>query len=323
MIGSRRFRNEITPLTKDGARGTLVIAVTRMISWTCMMSTANSSSPSRNVTSSSSSSVPSAAAFRPVPGRSSAAAALSPVVIPGLEQARADKAKNEEAIAAGKKILNPATVAAVTQTVPRIIEAKKAFEKNKNLYKLASTYLSMKLKSGGFKAQIDLIDSIQQNLNILAPLITLAQDSLSKPEIAALLEAKPNSPKPQDLLRDLQRLQPLMNISREAVRPEKVAQFRAMIGNLPDLGKSVGQLVDGTTQLSDNLQLLADGTKRFDEEGIQKISSVIVDKAKVVRGFLKVKDALAALSRDYRSFSGAPEGSKTSLKFIFKTDEIK
>lgn len=207
--------------------------------------------------------------------------------------------------------------------MPKIIEAKKAFEKNKSLYRLAETYLSMRLKSGGFKAQIDLIDSIQQNLEILGPAITLAQDALAKPEIAALLEIKPNSPKPQDLLRDLTRLQPLLNISRQATSPEKVAQFRAAVGSIPEMTKGIDELVAGSALLSDKLQELAAGTKMFDEEGIQKISGLIVDKAKILRGFLKVKDALTALSRDYKSFSGAPEGAKTSLKFIFKTDEIK
>lgn len=252
-----------------------------------------------------------------------AAASLATVVLPGLEQARLARAKNEEAIGAGKKLLDPTAVGAVTQTVPKIIEAKKAFEKNKSLYRLAETYLSMRLKSGGFKAQIDLIDSIQQNLEILGPAITLAQDALAKPEIAALLEIKPNSPKPQDLLRDLTRLQPLLNISRQATSPEKVAQFRAAVGNIPEMTKGIDDLVAGSALLSDKLQELAAGTKMFDEEGIQKISGLIVDKAKILRGFLKVKDALTALSRDYKSFSGAPEGAKTSLKFIFKTDEIK
>ena len=252
-----------------------------------------------------------------------AALSLGTTTLPGLEGVKAVSVKNEEALAGGRKILDPATVKTLSQTLQKIIAVRKTYEKNRTLYRLAETYLSMRLKNGGFKGQIELIDSIQQNLDILAPLITLAQDSLSKPEIAALIQPQAGSPRPQDLLRDLVRLQPLMKISRDALQPEKLAQARAMVGNLPELGKGVEDLVAGSALLSDKLQELAAGTKMFDEEGIQKISSLIVDKAKVLRGFLKVKDALSALSRDYKSFSGAPDGASTSLKFIFKTDEIK
>jgi hypothetical protein len=62
---------------------------------------------------------------------------------------------------------------------------------------------------------------------------------------------------------------------------------------------------------------------QFDTQSIQKLSTDILDKAKILRGFLKVKDELSAISKDYKTFSGAPDGAQTQLKFIFKTDEIR
>lgn len=255
-----------------------------------------------------------------------AAAAMSDKVFPGLAAAQAARSRTETSIQAGKKVLDPKTVAVVTGTVPKIFQAKKAYDKNRTAFQTAQSFLALRSKNGGFKAQIGYVDSLQTNLNSLGPLLLKVQDALASPVISNFTSNNsPNSSAPgiQSLMADIQQLSPLLDMGQDMLSQDNVQKLRGFVAYLPQLDSGLEQLDNGSALLAQKMGELAAGTKQFDEQGIQKIASEIVDKAHLLRGFLKVKDELTALSRDYQSFSGAPDGADTTLKFIFKTDEIK
>ena len=74
----------------------------------------------------------------------------------------------------------------------------------------------------------------------------------------------------------------------------------------------VGELLDGSKDL-------AEGMAKFDEEGIQKLTSLtdgdlgdIVDRLEAVQDYAK----------EYKSYGGCPAGLECSTKLIYKTDSI-
>jgi putative membrane protein len=256
---------------------------------------------------------------------SASAAALSSRVIPGLATAREARARTDQIITAGRKVFDPKTVTAITTTVPRMFAVRKAYDKNRATFQAARTFLAIRQKNGSFASQIALLDSIQRDLKDIEPLVLKAQETLASPDISALLGdlKKGDSTQLQSLVVDVSRLQPILESAKALFSPANIAQLRGVVARLPELQAGVDELLAGSSLLAEKMGELATGTKMFDEQGIQQISDFIVDKAKILRGFLKVKDALTALSRDYGSFSGAPDNADTNLKYILRTDELK
>ncbi len=255
-----------------------------------------------------------------------AASAVSAKTLPGLARAQTNRTKTDQTIAAARKILDPRMVGVISSTIPKLFAVRKSFDKNKNTLQAARSFLAVRLKNGSFKNQIDSIEALQQNLKALEPFMSSVQAALSSPELSSLLgTADEYSVGPQlaDLIADIEQLQPLLVMGKDFLSTESIAKLHALLLKIPELEAGISQLDDGSALLAVKMSELAAGTKQFDEQGIQLIGSQIVEKAQLVRGFLKVKDVLAALSRDYQSFSGAPEGADTTLKFIFKTDEIR
>lgn len=80
------------------------------------------------------------------------------------------------------------------------------------------------------------------------------------------------------------------------------------------------QLVPGVEQLADGSKQLADGIKELNEKGISKITGLagndlqnLVDRVK----------ATVEVSKSYKSFAGISDEADGSVKFIYKTDEVK
>ena len=87
------------------------------------------------------------------------------------------------------------------------------------------------------------------------------------------------------------------------------------------------QLSDGTTQfkdgvkkLSDGALQLSDGIKEFNEQGIQKLVDAVNGDLAGLSARVK---AMIDVSKDYQSFSGKDADTSGSVKFIYRTDEIK
>ena len=87
------------------------------------------------------------------------------------------------------------------------------------------------------------------------------------------------------------------------------------------------QLSDGTTQfkdgvrkLSDGALQLSDGIKEFNEQGVQKLVDAVNGDLAGLSARVK---AMIDVSKDYQSFSGKDADTSGSVKFIYRTDEIK
>ena len=86
-----------------------------------------------------------------------------------------------------------------------------------------------------------------------------------------------------------------------------------------ELSDGTDKLISGIGELLDGSKDLAEGMAKFDEEGIQKLTSLtdgdlgdIVDRLEAVQDYAK----------EYKSYGGCPAGLECSTKFIYKTDFI-
>jgi|GEM_PF-3257381 len=211
----------------------------------------------------------------------------------------------------------------LAKAAPRIIEVKKSYNKNKVAFDLARTFLAVKGKNGSFKDQLAKLQSLQEDLKQIEPLIAKADDFVSSDAGKAVLENTPlDSAKAERLADDINRMRPLIDLSEKLLTPDSVAEMRGTVAKLPELQSGLDQLESGSGLLSEKLAELAAGTARFDEEGIKKLVSAGKTAGGLVLNLAQSQDDLARLSLSYSSFSGAPEGAKTSLKYILRTEEI-
>lgn len=87
-----------------------------------------------------------------------------------------------------------------------------------------------------------------------------------------------------------------------------------------EIVKAGNELNDGFGEMRDGIKELADGVKEFDEEGIQEVAKLADGRLTEFTGRVR---ALKEADASYTSFSGLPEGTKGSVKFIIETEEIK
>ena len=81
----------------------------------------------------------------------------------------------------------------------------------------------------------------------------------------------------------------------------------------------VNTLSDGASQLNDGAGQLNDGLNQFNEEGISQLTGALdTDQLHALKTVL---DAMMGRMEEYTSFSGAPEGAVSSMKFLYKTAE--
>lgn len=80
------------------------------------------------------------------------------------------------------------------------------------------------------------------------------------------------------------------------------------------------QLLEGANTISDGAKTLAEGMSEFDEEGINKIVSLVNGDVKDLQARV---EKLQDLANEYNSFAGIEEGNEGTTKFIFLIDAIK
>lgn len=86
------------------------------------------------------------------------------------------------------------------------------------------------------------------------------------------------------------------------------------------LKNGVPSLMNGVSELRDGSLRLSDGLKEFNEQGIQKLASVVDGD---LRGIVTRLKATADVAKDYKTFSGLSDGSGGQVKFIYRTDSVK
>ncbi len=80
------------------------------------------------------------------------------------------------------------------------------------------------------------------------------------------------------------------------------------------------QLVPGVEQLADGSKQLSDGIKELNEKGISKITGLA---GKDLQNLVDRVKATVEVSKSYKSFAGISDEADGSVKFIYKTDEVK
>ena len=92
-----------------------------------------------------------------------------------------------------------------------------------------------------------------------------------------------------------------------------------LISGVQQLAGGADTLADGVAQLLAGSIELKDGMAEFDEEGVQKIADLYEkDMKPLMESFENMKTAAGS----YRSYSGAADGMKSSVRFIIKSEEI-
>lgn len=83
-------------------------------------------------------------------------------------------------------------------------------------------------------------------------------------------------------------------------------------------------LSEGADTLESGSRTLYDGMKQFDEEGIQELAAALsgMDESSLVE-FSERLSAVMDAADSYRTFSGAPEGLESTVKFIIRTEAIR
>lgn len=93
---------------------------------------------------------------------------------------------------------------------------------------------------------------------------------------------------------------------------QAAAGARQLQSNMP-------ALLDGVKQLRDGAMQLSDGLKQFNEEGVEKLVSVLGDD---VEDLAERLTATVEVSRNYRSFSGLTDGMDGAVRFIYRTEAV-
>ena len=79
------------------------------------------------------------------------------------------------------------------------------------------------------------------------------------------------------------------------------------------------RLVSGVSQLNDGAKTLSEGMNRFNKEGVQKIVELFNGRFGELSGRLK---AMSDMAKSYDNFAGKTEGTKSNVKFVYKTSSI-
>lgn len=215
----------------------------------------------------------------------------------------------------------------LSAAAPRILEAKRAYAKNRLAFELARSFLAIKGKNGSFKAQLAKLEALQKDMKTLEPLIAKGEGFLDS-DAATVALGGPAGARPLDVAKikrltaDIERMPPLLALGKELMEPESVAELRGAATKLPELESGLGQLEGGSALLAEKLGELAKGTAQFDSDGIQRLVSAGTSAGAMALGLCQTADELSSAALDYRNFSGAPLGAATSLKFVLRTEEI-
>lgn len=79
------------------------------------------------------------------------------------------------------------------------------------------------------------------------------------------------------------------------------------------------KLVGGVSQLNDGAKTLSEGMNRFNKEGVQKIVELFNGRFGELSARLK---AMSDIAKSYDNFAGKTEGTKSNVKFVYKTSSI-
>lgn len=99
-----------------------------------------------------------------------------------------------------------------------------------------------------------------------------------------------------------------------------VSNNDALTAGAGKLSDAVSQLKDGVKKLDDGSEELMDGMVKFDKDGIQKLTDTYDGDVKTLLNRL---EAVTNAGDSYQTFTKAADGTKSSVKFILRTEGVK
>ena len=99
-----------------------------------------------------------------------------------------------------------------------------------------------------------------------------------------------------------------------------VSNNGALIDGAGKLSGATSQIDEGVGKLAEGSEKLMDGMVQFDEEGIQKLLDAYNGD---VKELLSKLEAVAEAGKGYQTFTKVADGTKGSVKFILRTEELK
>ncbi|MEY8390980.1 hypothetical protein AALA98_06335 [Lachnospiraceae bacterium 45-W7] len=99
-----------------------------------------------------------------------------------------------------------------------------------------------------------------------------------------------------------------------------VSNNGALTEGASKLSGATSQVSEGVEKLEDGSRELMEGMVQFDEDGIQKLMDAYDGD---VKELLNKLEAVAKAGKEYQTFSKVADGTKGSVKFIFRTEAIK
>lgn len=89
-------------------------------------------------------------------------------------------------------------------------------------------------------------------------------------------------------------------------------------GGLDALGAAMPALVEGAQSAAEGSDLLTSGLSVFDEKGIQSLAASLRD----IGALSDKMDTLIVRAKAYDTFTGAPDGVKSNVSFVIKTESV-
>lgn len=99
-----------------------------------------------------------------------------------------------------------------------------------------------------------------------------------------------------------------------------VANNGALVEGASKLSGGTAQIEEGVEKLDDGSKKLMDGMIQFDEEGIQKLMDAYNGDIKTL---LNKLEAVVNAGEEYQTFTKVADGTRSSVKFIFRTQAVK
>ena len=90
---------------------------------------------------------------------------------------------------------------------------------------------------------------------------------------------------------------------------------------LNELKNGLNELQSGVDQLDAGAQKLRDGSDQFQQQGMGQLKEKLDLTTNEVNTLFDIVNAIQELNKENSSFTGAPEGADTTVRYVFRTEE--
>jgi putative membrane protein len=111
----------------------------------------------------------------------------------------------------------------------------------------------------------------------------------------------------------------LQGVKSQVAQSFTSKDLKALKSGAQELADGTEKLESGANQLADGAKTLQEGMNQFDEEGIQKLVSLYNDD---VSGLMDRFEAVQNAGKNYQTYTGLADGTKGSVRFIYKAGKI-